>query len=91
MGYLLRILPLGIILSWLVTAWRWAVFFNMYRHDRFRTGGAVTVGLFSPVALFANDLTPRCLAQRRKVLRAGAVFLGLVAVMIVMLLNIRWR
>jgi hypothetical protein len=91
LGYLLRILPLGIILSWLVTAWRWTVFFNMYRQDQLRTGAAVTVGLFSPVALFANDLTPRCAVQRRKVLRAGAVFLGLVAAMVVMVVNIRWR
>jgi len=91
LGYLLRILPLGIILSWLVTAWRWTVFFNMYRQDQFRTGGAVMVGLFSPVALFANDLTPRCLVQRRKVFRAGVVFFGLVTVMVVMLLNIRWQ
>jgi hypothetical protein len=91
LGYLLRILPLGIILSWLITAYCWTVFFNMYRQDQFRSGGAVTVGLFSPVALFANGLTPRCLVQRRKVLRAGAVFLALMAAMIVMLLNIRWR
>jgi hypothetical protein len=91
LGYLLRILPLGIILSWLVTAYHWTVFFNMYRQDQLRTGGAVTVGLFSPVALFANCLTPRCLVQRRKVFRAGAVFLALVAAMVVMLLNIRWQ